>query len=60
VISVKGRKFLGYSFWFAKDGVKRKVATKPMAEDQATDPALGRDAAWRGCYRAAKSLSAEL
>ena len=29
--SVKGRKFLGYSFWFAKDGVKRRVADKPMA-----------------------------
>jgi group II intron reverse transcriptase/maturase len=31
VASVKGRKFLGYSFWFAKDGVKRGVAEKPMA-----------------------------
>ena len=31
VASVKGRKFLGYSFWFAKDGVKRRVADKPMA-----------------------------
>jgi RNA-directed DNA polymerase len=31
VSSVTGRKFLGYSFWFAKEGVKRKVATKPMA-----------------------------
>ena len=31
VASVTGRKFLGYSFWFAKDGVKRKVAAKPMA-----------------------------
>ena len=31
VASVKGRKFLGYSFWFAKEGVKRKVAAKPMA-----------------------------
>jgi len=31
VTSVTGRKFLGYSFWFAKEGVKRKVATKPMA-----------------------------
>jgi group II intron reverse transcriptase/maturase len=31
VASVKGRKFLGYSFWFAKDGVKRGVAAKPMA-----------------------------
>ena len=28
---MKGRKFLGYSFWFAKDGVKRRVADKPMA-----------------------------
>src|SRR6187551_1641563 len=24
VASVRGRKFLGYSFWFGKDGVKRK------------------------------------
>jgi hypothetical protein len=31
VASVMGRKFLGYSFWFAKDGVKRKVASKPLA-----------------------------
>lgn len=29
--SVTGRKFLGYSFWLAKDGVKRKVAAKPLA-----------------------------
>ena len=31
VASVKGRKFLGYSFWFTKEGVKRRVADKPMA-----------------------------
>jgi hypothetical protein len=31
VASVTGRKFLGYSFWIAKDGVKRKVAAKPLA-----------------------------
>jgi group II intron reverse transcriptase/maturase len=31
VASVTGRKFLGYSFWFSKEGVKRKVADKPMA-----------------------------
>jgi group II intron reverse transcriptase/maturase len=31
VASVKGRKFLGYSFWFAKEGAKRRVADKPMA-----------------------------
>ncbi|MBI4207937.1 MAG: group II intron reverse transcriptase/maturase [Betaproteobacteria bacterium] len=31
VASVMGRKFLGYSFWAAKGGVKRKVAAKPMA-----------------------------
>jgi group II intron reverse transcriptase/maturase len=31
VASVNGRKFLGYSFWFAKDGVKRRVAAKPLA-----------------------------
>jgi len=30
VASVVGRKFLGYSFWFAKDGVKRRVADKPL------------------------------
>ena len=29
--SVVGRKFLGYGFWFAKDGVKRKVAAKALA-----------------------------
>ena len=31
VAGVKGRKFLGYSFWFTKEGVKRRVADKPMA-----------------------------
>jgi RNA-directed DNA polymerase len=31
VASVTRRKFLGYSFWFAKGGVKRKVAAKPLA-----------------------------
>jgi len=31
VASVTGRKFLGYSFWFAKEGVKRRVADKPLA-----------------------------
>jgi len=32
VANVAGRKFLGYSFWFAPKGeVKRKVATKPLA-----------------------------
>ena len=30
VASVTGRKFLGYSFWFAKEGVKRGVAAKPL------------------------------
>jgi RNA-directed DNA polymerase len=31
VASVTGRKFLGYSFWFAKGEVKCKVAAKPLA-----------------------------
>ncbi len=31
VARVTGRKFLGYSFWFAKGAVKRKVAAKPLA-----------------------------
>ena len=31
VAGVKGRKFLGYSFWSAKGEVKRKVADKPLA-----------------------------
>jgi len=31
VARVTGRKFLGYSFWFAAGGVKRKVAAKPLA-----------------------------
>ena len=31
VARVTGRKFLGYSFWFAKGEVKRKVAAKPLA-----------------------------
>jgi hypothetical protein len=29
--SVTKRKFLGYNFWFARGGVKRKVAKKPLA-----------------------------
>ena len=28
VASVKGRKFLGYSFWFAKEGVKLSVVNQ--------------------------------
>jgi len=31
VAGVTGRKFLGYSFWYAKGEVKRKVAAKPLA-----------------------------
>ncbi len=31
VASVTGRKFLGYSFWYAKGEVKRKVAAKALA-----------------------------
>jgi len=31
VVSVTGRKFPGYSFWFAKAGVKRRVAATPLA-----------------------------
>ena len=31
VANIKGRKFLGYSFWVTKDGVKRKVAHKALA-----------------------------
>ena len=31
VARVTGRKFLGYSFWFAKGEVKRKVAVKALA-----------------------------
>ena len=31
VANVTGRKFLGYSFWFAREGAKRKVAVKALA-----------------------------
>jgi RNA-directed DNA polymerase len=31
VANVTGRKFLGYSLWFAREGVKRKVAAKALA-----------------------------
>lgn len=31
VASAKGRTFLGYSFWFAREGVKHRVADKPLA-----------------------------
>ncbi len=31
VAHVRGRKFLSYSFWFAQGGVRRAVATKPLA-----------------------------
>ncbi|MDC8444649.1 MAG: hypothetical protein LV471_01800 [Nitrosomonas sp.] len=53
VTSIKGRKFLGYSFWFAKDGVKRKVVDKPMVtfkqrvRQLLTRGAARADAAWR-------------
>ncbi len=46
VISMTGRNFLDYDFWFVKRGVKRKGgAAKSIAEDQATDPTVrARDA----------------
>ena len=51
VASVRGRKFLGCapkeiplgdSFWFAKEGVKRRVADKPMATFKQRIPQLTR------------------
>ncbi len=36
VARIRGRKFLGYTFWFAPDGVvKRAVASKPLGEMKA-------------------------
>ena len=59
VASVTGRKFLGYSFWFAKDGGQaqggRQSAGDVQATGAATDPTLGR-AQHGGGHRTATTL----
>ena len=55
VASVKDRKFLGYSFWFAKDGVKRKVADKPMATRQYDLPGTDKPGRSRACGKAGRT-----
>ena len=56
VASVKGRKFLGYSFWFAKDGVKRKVADKALARLKQRVRELTRRSGGRGMAQVIERL----
>ena len=54
--SVTGRKFLGYSFWFGKDGVKRKVAVKPLATFKQRVRELTRRSGGRGMAQVIERL----
>ena len=56
VASVTGRKFLGYSFWFAKGGVKRKVAAKPLATFKQRVRQLTRRSGGRGMVEVIERL----
>ena len=56
VAGVTGRKFLGYSFWFAKDGVKRKVAVKPLATFKQRVRQLTRRSGGRGMAQVIERL----
>lgn len=56
VASVTGRKFLGYSFWFAKEGVKRRVADKPMATFKQRIRQLTRRSGGRGMEQVIEPL----
>jgi len=53
---VKGRKFLGYSFWFAKGEVKRKVAIKPLATFKQRVRQLTRRSGGRGMAQVIERL----
>ena len=56
VASVKGRKFLGYSFWFAKGEVKRKVAAKALATFKQRVRELTRRSGGRGMAQVIERL----
>ncbi len=56
VASVAGRKFLGYSFWFAKEGVKRRVAAKPLATFKQRVRQLTRRSCGRGMAEVVERL----
>jgi len=56
VASVKGRKFLGYSFWFAKGEVKRKVAAKALATFKQRVRQLTRRSGGRGMAQVIERL----
>ena len=56
VAGVKGRKFLGYSFWFAKEGVKRKVAGKALATFKQRVRELTRRSGGRGMAQVIERL----
>jgi len=56
VASVKGRKFLGYSFWVTKDGVKRKVASKALATFKQRVRELTRRSGGRGMAQVIERL----
>ena len=56
VASVTGRKFLGYSFWFAKGEVKRKVAAKALATFKHRVRQLTRRSGGRGMAQVINTL----
>jgi group II intron reverse transcriptase/maturase len=57
VAFIKGRKFLGYTFWFAPNGVvKRAVASKPLSEMKARVRQITRRTAGRSIEQVAAEL----
>jgi len=61
VAGVAGRKFLGYSFWFAPKGeIKRKVAAKPLAAFKQRVRELTRRSGGRGMDEVVEGLRAYL
>ena len=60
VASIKDRKFLGYSFWFAKGGVKRKVAAKALATFKQRVRQLTRRSGGRGVVEVIERLRSYL
>lgn len=60
VADVAGRKFLGYSFWFYKEEVKRGVAAKPLASFKQRVRELTRRSGGRSMGEVIKRLRAYL
>ena len=56
VSSVTGRKFLGYSFWYSKGGVKRKVAAKALTSFKQRVRQLTRRSGGRGMVEVIERL----